>query len=61
MRKYASFFEKILGLSVQILVNTVLLLFLIQQGLYWYLQLVLGLTILLYGARFYLKWKADQK
>ncbi|MDO5078528.1 hypothetical protein [Streptococcus minor] len=24
-------------------------------------QLVLGLSILLYGARFYLRWKADRK
>ena len=45
----------------QNLVNIVLLLFLIHQGLYWYLQLVLGLSILLYGARFYLRWKADRK
>ena len=56
-----AFLKKYWGYLLQILVNTVLLLFLIQQGLYWYLQLVLGLTILLYGARFYLKWKADQK
>ena len=50
-----AFLKKYWGYLLQILVNTVLLLFLIQQGLYWYLQLVLGLTILLYGARFYLK------
>ena len=53
--------KKYWGYLLQLLVNIVLLLFLIHQGLYWYLQLVLGLTFLLYGARFYLKWKADQK
>ena len=53
--------KKYLGYLLQLLVNTVLLLFLIHQGLYWYLQLVLGLSILLYGARFYLRWKADRK
>ncbi len=53
--------KKYWGYLLQLLVNTVLLLFLIHQGLYWYLQLVLGLSILLYGARFYLRWKADRK
>ncbi len=53
--------KKYWGYLLQLLVNIVLLLFLIHQGLYWYLQLVLGLSILLYGARFYLRWKADRK
>ena len=53
--------KKYWGYLLQLLVNTVLLLFLIHLGLYWYLQLVLGLSILLYGARFYLRWKADRK
>lgn len=53
--------KKYWGYLLQLLVNTVLLLFLIHQGLYWYLQLVLGLSILLYGARFYLRWKVDRK
>ena len=56
-----AFLKKYWGYLLQLLVNIVLLLFLIHQGLYWYLQLVLGLSILLYGARFYLRWKADRK
>ena len=54
-----AFLKKYWGYLLMMIADVMLLLFLAWQGRYWYLQLVLALSILVYGARFYLKWKAD--